>query len=282
LYVEALSLLTAFCYAFSSILVRKGMKHSNPATASLTSTSIQFIILTLLLLEDIPRLNWNSLAFFIASGISSSGFGRLFNYRSVNKLGVATSSAFIGISPLITTVLAIIFLSENMVVTTILGAVMVVAGIFILSYQKGGFNLSKNHMFPFLSAFFYSAAGIMRKAGLNIQAESILGAQVGAMAGMLSFFIYLSITGNFNQINVNRNSLPYFIGSGITVSVAWIALFSAIKVGQVSLVSTLVGTHPLFSLVLSYLTLKGTEDLSWNIIIGSVITVLGISVITFF
>jgi len=38
-YVELLSLFTAFCYGLSAVLVRKGMRSSNPLTGALVGTS---------------------------------------------------------------------------------------------------------------------------------------------------------------------------------------------------------------------------------------------------
>jgi transporter family protein len=258
------------------------MRLSNPATANLVSTITQVIILSLLLLSNIPIINFSALGFFIASGVFASGFGRLFNYISVDRLGVSVSGALVGISPLLTTILAIIFLGEIVSISTILGAIFIVGGVFVISYQGEGFKWSRNLSFPLISAIFYSLSGIVRKIGLNIQPNSLLGAQIGSFAGLLSYIIYLTASRNLDQIKTNKNGLMYFIGSGIVISIAWIAMFNALMIGNVSVVSSIIGGYPLFSLVLSYIALKGTEDFGLNVILGSLIIVIGVVIISLF
>jgi len=53
-------------------------------------------------------------------------------------------------------------------------------------------------------------------------------------------------------------------------------------VGEVSVVSTLIGTNPLFSVVFSLLFLRGSERLDQRIVAGCVAVVAGASIISIF
>lgn len=281
--VEGLSLLTALCYALSAVFVRKGLKGSNPSSANLMNALVQVSILTTLLAFNLPAINWHAVLFFALSGILASGLGRLFNYMSVERLGVAMSSALIGVTPLISTVLAILFLGEPLSLPVFLGAVLVVVGVYSISGTGDGLNhRDRSLLIPFLSATFYGFSSVVRKAGLNIQPDALLGAQVGAASGMLSFLIYLTLTGNLGEIRADRRSLGYFLASGITVSVAWIAMFNAMRMGTVAVVTTLMGANPLFSILLSWLVLRGQENLGGRVIAGSVAIVAGVALVSLF
>jgi len=282
LIVEILSLLTAFCYSVSSVFILKGMRDSNPNSALLLSTSIQVSFLTVLLLTNLPEIDWTAVIFFSLSGILASGFGRLFNFIAIEHLGVATSSALGGSYPLFSTVIAVILLGEGLAISTLMGVALVVSGVFLISGRGGEFVKSGALLFPILSAFFYGLSDVVRKMGLNILSESLLGAQVGATAGMLSFLLYLILTRRLGEIKVNRSSFAYFSATGIIVSIAWIFSFMAMQIGTVSIVSILTGATPLFSLLLSWLMLRGQEDLGYRVIFGSLVIVAGVSLVTIF
>lgn len=280
--VEGLSLITALSNAISSVLVSRGMRNSNPSSASLISTFIQGAILTGLLMINFPEINMSALFFFAVSGVLALGLGRLLYFVSVERLGVAVSSAIIGINPLITTVLVLVFLGEEVVVTTFIGAVLVVAGIFLLSGTERGSIRRKSIIIPFLSALSYALSNVVQKVGLNTQPDPLLGAQVGAAAGVLSFLLYLATAGKLKEITADRSALGFYSAAGLSSSVGWVTMMRAMQMGTVSVVTTIVFSYPLFSLLLSWLFLRGQEDLGWRVIAGCLIIVMGISLVTLF
>jgi drug/metabolite transporter, DME family len=50
----------------------------------------------------------------------------------------------------------------------------------------------------------------------------------------------------------------------------------ALGLGEVSVVTPLAGTAPLFVLLLSCVFLRGTQHLSWRIVAGAILIVLGV------
>jgi len=61
-----------------------------------------------------------------------------------------------------------------------------------------------------------------------------------------------------------------------------LSLFTALASGEVSVVSTLIGTNPLFSIILSLILLRGSEELDWRTGVGCLAIVAGAAVITLF
>ena len=70
--------------------------------------------------------------------------------------------------------------------------------------------------------------------------------------------------------------------NGVVVTLAWLSMFTALTLGKVSVVSALGGTNPLFSVILSAILLKGSEELNARIVAGSLVIVAGAMVITLF
>ncbi|TET72614.1 DMT family transporter [Candidatus Bathyarchaeota archaeon] len=285
MYVELLSLFTALCYGASAVLARMGMRDSNPMTGAMVGTLVQVVLLSGLIMAVPPTsIDWTAIALFIASGILASTLGRLFNYMSIERLGVPVSATIIGSSPIFSTLLAVLFIGERVAPTVLLGTVLVVAGIAITRSgdSTGSRMKSTAILIPIAAAAFYGASSVVRKAGLNILPEATLGALVGAGASLLSFGAYLILTQRMDAIRLNRSSSKYFILSGVVVSAGWLSMFTALVSGEVSVVSALIGTNPLFSIILSLILLRGSEELNWRTGVGCLAIVAGAAVITLF
>jgi len=243
---------------------------------------MQVAILTVFLLADIPEIDWFAITLFAISGAFALGLGRLLNFMSIENIGVAITSSVVGINPLITSFLAILFLGEQALFSTFLGAILVAAGIFLLNGLEGKSFKKRFLIVPFLSALFYAFANVIRKIGLNVQSEPLLGAQVGAAAGTISFLLYLIASGKIGMLRVTAKSFGYYFMAGVSSSLGWIAMMYALQTGNVSIATTIVFSYPLFSLILSWLFLRGREILSWRTILGCIIIVMGVIVVTLF
>jgi len=283
--VELLSLFTALCYGLSAVLARKGLGDSNPFTGALVAALVQVLILSGLLLgSPPPRLDLVAVAYFVASGVLASTLGRLCNYMSIERIGVPVSASIIGSSPLFSTLFAGLLVGEAVAATTLMGTFLVVVGIALTSGGDGvGFSLRGSALaLPVLAAAFYGVSSPVRKLGLMILPEATLGALVGAASSLFSFVAYLAANRSLGAVRFSRRSLGYFTASGVVVSLAWLSMFNAFIEGEVSVVATLIGINPLFSLLLSWLMLRGSERLGWRVIAGCLAIVAGAAVVTLF
>ena len=283
--VESLSLFTSLCYGLSSVLIRKGMSSSNAFTGTLVASAVQVAIMSGLLLVLRPNsIVWAGIAFFIVSGILASALGRLCNYKSIERFGVSTSASIVGSSPMFSILFAVLLLGEEVTVAVLVGTVLVVAGVILASGFGGtGLGLGRRALvFPLLAAAFYGASSSFRKMGLLALPEPILGTLVGSLATLVFLVAYLTAGPGRSEVNLHRGCLGYFLGSGVVVSLGWLSMFSALLVGEVSVVSTLIGTNPLFSVVFSLLFLRGSERLDQRIVAGCVAVVAGASIISIF
>jgi len=59
-----------------------------------------------------------------------------FNYLGVARLGAARATPLINSSPLFTTILALVFLREQITLKILLGVLCIVAGITVLTRQR--------------------------------------------------------------------------------------------------------------------------------------------------
>jgi len=281
MYAELLAVGASFCTALCSVMATKGMRDTDADTANLVLTGSQTLVLTLLLVRGLPVLDLMGLFWFALAGICASFIGRLFTLRSYKEIGVSTSSAIVGTSPLVVTILAILFLGEPLVLPVILGALLVVGGIVLINMKGGKLSFELGSMYlPIGASLLFAVSNILRKMGTNLLPNPVLGAQFSTLAGLVASLVYLVATNRFNKIDVNRDNAPLLVGAGVVNAFAWIALTLSISLGRVSVMSAIIYSYPLFSVILARFLLKDTEVLSKYTVAGCVLIVLGVVIVS--
>ena len=281
MYGEFLALVASFCTALSSVMATKGMSDTDADTANLVLTGSQTLVLTLLLVRGLPELDLMGLFWFALAGICASFIGRLFTLKSYKEIGVSTSSAIVGTSPLVVAILAVLFLGEPLVFPVIVGALLVVGGIVLINMRGGKSSLELESIYlPIGASVLYAVSNILRKMGTNLLPDSVLGAQFSTLAGLVAFVAYLCATNQLKKINVNIGNAPWLVGSGLVNAVAWITLTMSISLGRVSVMTAIVYSYPLFSVILARLLLRDTEDLTKYTVAGCVLIVLGVVLVS--
>ncbi len=275
---ELLALVTSLTNALGTTLIARGMKGTKPIVAAFYSVSVQTLILLALLATRMPQLNWAAVGYFALGGVLSLGVARLLNFEAMRGIGVAKTSALIGSSPVITTLLSITLLAESPDLTTIAGAATVALGVAFIS-GASGFKVEKALLIGLASALAYSLSNIASKSGIQIQPDSFLSATTGAVAGLTVITLYLAATGQTRDLKISRSSLTCFAATGALSSVGWLTMMQALQTGPVGVVTTIVYSYPLFALITTRLLMR-EEKLTKRTILGSLLVVLGVAIVT--
>jgi drug/metabolite transporter (DMT)-like permease len=254
------------------------MKGTKPSVAAFYSVLVQTIILLALLATRMPTLNWTAVGYFALGGVLSLGVARLLNFIAMKGIGVAKTSALIGSSPVITTLLSIAVLSDHPDITTLAGAATVAVGVALIS-GASGFKVEKALLVGLCSALAYSLSNIASKSGVMLQPDSFLSATTGAVAGLTFITLYLIATKQTGDLGISRQSLACFAATGVLSSIGWLTMMSALETGSVGVVTTIVYSYPLFALITTRLLIK-EEKLTRRTIAGSIFVVLGVAIVT--
>ncbi len=282
LYAEGLAVIASFCTALSSVLATRGMRNTDVDSANLVLTGSQTLILTLLLVRNIPDVNFMGLFWYALAGICASFIGRLLTLKSYKEIGVSTSSAIVGTSPLMVAILAILFLGEPLIPSILAGSLLVVAGIALISIKNGKLSIKISAIgLPLAGAFLFSIGNLLRKLGTNVLPHSVLGAQFSTLAGLVVFAVYLGARGKL-KLELGEGAASLLVSSGVINAIAWITLTMAISMGKVSVMSAIIYSYPLFSVILSRFMLKDTENLTRNMVLGCILIVIGVILVSLF
>ena len=140
LYGECLALVTAMLWGTIPVLVRKALPYSSASVAvllgSLASVPLLFLVFSFHPRPVMQAVAPQAAVWFAAVGVMGPGLGRAFNYMGVARLGAARATPLINSSPLFTTILALVFLREQLTLKILLGVLCIVAGITVLSRQR--------------------------------------------------------------------------------------------------------------------------------------------------
>ncbi len=279
---HALALGSALCSATAAVLIQRGLRGSNFYAGSWINVATGAVVLWAAVLLFVPRdeWNWRAVPYFVASGLVGTGMGRIFRVAAIEKVGASVAQAINNLSPLIATGLAIALLGEHVTPAILLGTLVIVLGTVSLSLSGRyvGFR-ARDLILPFLGAACFGLVAIIRKLGVG-EAGPLFDAAINTTTAMAASTGFVLASGKRGALVCGRRSLFWFIGGGIAENAGVFLVLVALGLGSVSVVIPLNGTAPLFVLLLTFLFPTTAERLSWRVVAGAVLIVLGVFVLT--
>jgi drug/metabolite transporter (DMT)-like permease len=282
LAAHALALTGALCSAAATVLIRKGLRGSNAYTGFWINVVVGTLGLwgTVLLLAPHQVFQIRAVPFFILSGLIGTVMGRLLRFVSIEKVGASVAAAITNLNPFISTGLAILLLGERVTFPILAGTFVIVLGTTVLSLSGRHVGFRVRHLvYPFLCASCFGTVAIIRKLGLS-QTGPLFGSAVNTTTALLAFTTFLFASGNRHALRCKGQNLWYFIAAGVAENGGVFLVLVALSLGEVSVVTPLSGAAPLFVLPLAFFFLKGVEVLSWRVVLGATLIVLGVGLLT--
>ena len=210
---------------------------------------------------------WVSSFYFIIALISGAAFfgGLIFLYKSVKLTDVSIAATNAGVlSAVFTYLFSFLILKDKFIFSNEIAFMLLVAGIFFLGKIKR--NIFK---YSLTTGLFFGLSLVLLKWTFN-EANFINGifwTRMGfAGAGILSLMFY----GARKEIaaslkNVSKSSKFWFVTGKIMAGAGFLLLYYSIKLGDVSLVSALLGTQFLFVFILAVILRNKVPGIAENL-----------------
>jgi len=275
---QVIALSSALCSAVSTALIQRGLRGSNFYAGFWINIAVGVIGLwsAVLLLVPYEEYSWRAVPYFVFSGVVGTAGGRLFRVVAIHKVGASVAAAINNLAPLIASGLAILLLGERVTLPIVTGTLIIVAGAVLLSLSGRQVGFRVRHLaYPLLAASCFGVVAVVRKLGLH-QAGPLFDSAINITAAMVASTAFVVTSGNRGALRCDRRSLLYFIGGGIAENGGVFLVLLALGFGDVSVVIPLAATAPLFVLLLAYLFPSAAEKLSWRVVGGAVLIVLGV------
>jgi drug/metabolite transporter, DME family len=281
---EIVAIFSAMGWAGDSVLVRLGLRRSNIFSAMLVSytVSVTCIWTYILMTTPLDFLRSPAMFYFLVSGCLQPLFARALYYQALIRLGVSRAGPLRGAEPLFATAIAVAVLQEQPAISVYVGTLLIVGSIWAISSgQSGKSNWQLLDIFLPLGAALVSAVSqSLRKQGLNILPDPFVAAATVTSVTLTLFTIFLFATKRTGQLRMGRAGFLFFFIAALVALLAQILNFIALSQADVSVIIPLLNTTPLFTVLFSFLFLRGVETITPRIILGATLMVAGVITIT--
>lgn len=296
---ELAALGAALSWTFSAVLYKEALLKTKPISANivrLTCTSAILLVCLLVIgkLEILGSLP--SYAVFLAciSGIIGLGFGDTLYMNSLKLIGVARAVPITCTYPLFNLLWSIFLLREPVTTPTVIGAIAIVFGIWLLSKEKTK-NAQKEHRRNLLigvasalaTAVIWSVSIALMDVAVTLPETSSLDNALAintirttAVAVLLLAFSPI-LDKRFGFLKVQRKTLAMLISGGIiALGLGWFFLAYSFMYTSEAQAVPISSTTPLFSALFAVIFLH--ERVPLKNAIGALMIVAGIFLIFIF
>ena len=282
---KVFGLITAVSFGLNPVTLKLGFgKGGRPDTAMILGLFVA-LPLYLMLLPLGGGLHWEqvttaALVGYILGGLFGTGIGRRWLYIAIDRIGASPATAIKNSAPVITTLLAAILYSEPITPIHWAAVIGIVLGVIFVTWKPGA---GVRHWFDIGvaaaigAALSYGVRPLFLKFGLDAADLPLTAAFVGAIAALI---YALSFGDRSGLLRARREpAFGLFMLSGILQAIGFLALTFGLSRGAVSIVYPVTASAPLFTLVFTWMFLRGKERLTWRIVTGAVLIVTGVIVL---
>jgi transporter family protein len=289
-----LALISAISFAVGIVLVRKTAGEAGEAF-SVTALSI-FAGIPLFAIVISFNGEWHNLAgisakallMLVAAGFIHFIIGRLLAYDAFRLIGANRAIPISQICLIITVILSWIFLDEQLTVFVAIGALCMMAGVFLITREKGSaygekkkrsFDEVKGILLSLVAALCWGITPILIKPAVEQMGSSVVGNFITySTAGIV--LVLLLFTGsnrrqNFKRLSFKKGILPMVV-AGLFTATGQLLFFNALGRSPANIVCPLVSTEILFIFLLSLLVNRRIEVFSVKVAMGMAVVVAGI------
>ena len=211
---------------------------------------------------------------FLLAGLLAPGMSQLLFTLAVRDAGPSRTSVAAGTAPLFAVVIALVFLDEPLEAALLAGALLIVAGGFLLVSERGRpehVRLLGIALAVVAALVFATRDNVVRWLSGDTDVEPALAAASTLVAGAVVATVIVIAT----RTPVRLGALPAFVPAGICFGLSYVCLFEAYYRGKVTVVSPIVATESLWGVALSVLFLRRHELVGRRLVVGAVLVVAG-------
>lgn len=276
----------AFAWAVAVILFRRAGEHL-PATAlNLVKNSfvLPLFMLTILIVEgttlpQMPGWHW---VLILVSGVVGIAAGDTLYLRALNVLGAGRMAAVQTLYSPFVIVLSLAFLGEHLSLGQLGGVALVLGGILLVAYSRGGVALDRRQRLVALGwgglSVFLMALGVVMVKPVLEQHSFVWVVALRIVGGLLGLLLIVAATRRFRALRAayaGVHNWPLILLAGLVGSYLSMMLWLAgYKYTEASIAAVLNEFAAVFILLLAMLLLR--EPVSRRQWLGTALAVAGV------
>ena len=288
----ALSLLSGFGFGSAAIFARVGMQGMSPLSSTLLSVIVSFcptVVLALIFaFSDIKALPAVALFWFFLLGVINFLGGRTSSYQAIGRIGASRTAAVQSTAAVFAAIFAITIIGERPHFVVLLGTLIVVSGLTTAlgNSLRTGVGVSRGAWIGLgrarVAAASYGGTNVIAKELTEEYGSPLMVSAAGLLFGII-LLSPLAGAGMVREVKEAKGNLMFAASaglSGLAAATGVIALYFALQRNDVTVVSPIVSTNPIFTLVLAQIFISRMENLTKWLFLGVGITVVGVIVVS--
>lgn len=291
----ALALVAASGLAGQALFVRLGPREHGAAVAVVVTLAVNilvFVPVAAVLRYPDYGITPVSLAAFAGAGLAGPMLGRVCFFASVHRIGASRGEVVKSSTPLLATILAVLFLEEQLTGPHLAGIVLIVTGIALVARQRptddeGNVDVSVLGVTLALAgAFFFGVDPIFISTGLAEGTPRLVGLSIKVITGAAGFVVYFLLRRDSEVVATLRarslSDVKWYVAAGLSGSLFLYAYYAALEVAQVVVVVPITYMSPLIVVAVSALLFQQRERVTVPVVVSSVLVIAGGILVTVF
>jgi len=270
--------LTALSFAVGNVTVGYGLRYSTPLTATFVSLTLHTIVLwsAVFATGGVPPVAWSGVAAITLTGVVQPAM-RFFQYKGMEKIGTSRAITLRNSYPLLSVLIGITFLGEELTIVGAAGIALIMSGIALSSWRLD--EQFKDFrwlyaIYPLITAAISALVHPLRRYAILQSNEPLFFAALVGPISLVSFTVYYYTPANRDQLVWDRRALWPFLLSGLAETAAVLFMLHAFANGPVVIVS------PIWTALLAAIFLRDRERLTWASVVGTGSVVAGVIAIS--
>jgi drug/metabolite transporter (DMT)-like permease len=265
-----------------AVAVRYGLSRGVPAEVGATvSASVALVVVGVIAVLTgafADPIEARDVLLFAAIGAGVPGLSQIAFVQAIRHAGAARAAVLIGVAPLLSFMLAAIFLGEGINAGLVAGAALIVVAGASLSLERRkppGYRTLGAVLAVLCAGLFAIRDTLVRWASGDATLDPLVRTVVSLAAAAIVVGAWTSLTRRSRPALQVRRALRAFAPAGICLGAAYLCLIVALDRGRVTIVAPLNATQSLWGVIFAATLLGKREAVGPRLLVAAVLVVAG-------
>jgi drug/metabolite transporter (DMT)-like permease len=265
-----------------TVAIRYGLARGVPVEiGAMVSATVAFLVVVAVALPAgafSHHIGTRDLVVFAAIGAAVPGLSQIVFVQAVRHAGAARTAVLVGVAPLLSFVLAAVFLDEGVNAGLIAGAALIVAAGASISFERTrpeGYRTLGALLAVLCAGLFAIRDTLVRWASEDATLEPLMRTVISLAAAALVVAAWFAVTRRARPPADVRMAIKPFLPAGVTLGAAYLCLIVALDRGRVTIVAPLNATQSLWGVIFAAAFLGRREAIGPRLVAAAVVIVAG-------
>jgi drug/metabolite transporter (DMT)-like permease len=265
-----------------AVAVRYGLSRGVPAELGATvSAVVAFLVVGAIAVVTgafSDPIDARDVLLFAAIGAGVPGLSQIAFVQAIRHAGAARAAVLIGVAPMLSFILAAIFLGEGINAGLVAGAALIVVAGASLSLERrkpAGYRTLGAVLAVVCAGLFAIRDTLVRWASGDATLDPLVRTVVSLAAAAIVVGVWTWLTRRSRPTVPISRALRAFAPAGICLGVAYLCLIVALDRGRVTIIAPLNATQSLWGVIFAATLLGKREAVGPRLLVAAVLVVAG-------